>query len=281
MIYYFSGTGNSLAIAKELGRLLNESIAPIGPRDTRPLFVRDPVCIIVAPIHNYDIPPTVKSFIARLWAPDGDPYFAMLINYGGFLGNGPASARRAFEKQKLTLAYNRPVVVPDNAGPIIRRPYDLSSLATLPQRLADIADDIRQRKTYRGDEPYSELLSLKTKAAEVFLSSPVTKLYAQKSLCIGCERCVKLCPVGNVKVTDLADTATPVRIAAADKETATPTTNAKQPKTTKRITFGNNCIHCLACVQWCPVGAIRMGYISFTNRQYTNPDITPQELFRR
>ena len=138
MIYYFSGTGNSLAIAKELGRLLNESIAPIGPRDTRPNR-RDAVCIIVAPIHNYDIPPTVKSFIARLWAPDGDPYFAMLINYGGFLGNGPASARRVFEKQKLTLAYNRPVVVPDNAGPIIRRPYDLSSLATLPQRLADIA----------------------------------------------------------------------------------------------------------------------------------------------
>lgn len=271
MIYYFSGTGNSLAIAKELGRLLDESIAPIGPRDTRPLLVSDEVCLIVAPIHNYDLPPVVKAFIARLWAPKGTPYFAMIINYGGLLGNGPASARRAFFKQHLTLSYNRSVVVPDNAGPIIRRPYDVSSLATLPQRLAMIADDIRQRKTYCDEEPYSQRLAIKTKLAELFLKSPATTLYVQKSLCIGCERCVKLCPVGNVKVRNGAyENSVVNRI--ADNRTGKPTT---------RITFDNRCIHCLACVQWCPVGAIRMGYISFTNRQYTNPAVRPEELFRR
>lgn len=271
MIYYFSGTGNSLAIAKELGRLLVEPVVPIRPRDTSHLLVRDAVCTIVTPIHNYDIPPAVKSFIARLWVPEGNPYFAVIINYGGLLGNGPASAQRAFEQQQLTLAYNQSVVVPDNAGPIIRRPYDLSSLATLAQRLAVIADDIRQRKTQGCEIAYSRFIALKTKGAEMFLNSPATKLHVQKSLCIGCERCVKLCPVDNVKATEVEATI----------NTITGTLDTTAVKTTKRITFDNRCIHCLACVQWCPVGAIRMGYISFTNRQYTNPTVRPEELFRR
>ena len=42
--------------------------------------------------------------------------------------------------------------------------------------------------------------------------------------------------------------------------------------------FGLDCIGCLGCLQYCPVGAISMGAITDKREHYHNPNITAEEL---
>lgn len=76
------------------------------------------------------------------------------------------------------------------------------------------------------------------------------KVYADK--CIGCEICVKVCPMDNITMTD------------------------------KKAVIGNNCTVCFACVHACPQHAMRTnGQDVRKERQYRNPQIKLKDLLLR
>ena len=43
----------------------------------------------------------------------------------------------------------------------------------------------------------------------------------------------------------------------------------------------NNCIYCLACIQWCPMQAINFGNYNLKDKQYHHPEVVENELFKR
>ena len=65
-----------------------------------------------------------------------------------------------------------------------------------------------------------------------------TKDFFYTDKCIGCGKCVKLCPLNNV------------------------TLQAGKP------VWGDNCTHCMACIGNCPTQAIEYGEITKTKEQY-------------
>lgn len=68
-----------------------------------------------------------------------------------------------------------------------------------------------------------------------FLMSP--KPFHATEACIGCKKCEKVCPVGNITVTD-------------------------------RPVWGGNCTQCLACYHVCPVHAVEYGKMTGKKGQY-------------
>jgi MinD superfamily P-loop ATPase len=66
--------------------------------------------------------------------------------------------------------------------------------------------------------------------------------------CNGCGTCERVCPVGNITVTE------------------------KLPQ------WGRRCQMCVACIQWCPEEAIEYADVTKNRRRYRNPDITVSEI---
>ena len=70
--------------------------------------------------------------------------------------------------------------------------------------------------------------------------------------CIGCNTCVRICPLGNIDLKD------------------------------KKASIGDNCTACLACVHVCPQQAVSTnGRETLKERQYRHPDIKLKDLMKR
>ena len=121
-------------------------------------------------------------------------------------------------------------------------------------------------KTTPAVNRYLSKVCLKDKKVWLFITLPyIIKLLlilifkGPKSLrftvtdgCIGCYRCIKICPVNNIGWVN------------------------------GRPVFGNDCMSCFACLQWCPESAIRIGKYSFDAigmKHYHHPGVKPEDLF--
>ncbi|MGQ1910728.1 hypothetical protein ACT3CE_13190 [Marinifilum sp. RC60d5] len=65
MIIYFSGTGNSLTIAKDIASKLGEAVVHINKAKKRKA-ITDDVVGFVFPVYNYDMPNVMKEAIQCL-----------------------------------------------------------------------------------------------------------------------------------------------------------------------------------------------------------------------
>lgn len=85
MIYYFTGTGNSLDVAKRLAALLDDTVQLMDIHEAQPVIESAPSIGFVVPVHNFDIPDAVKDWFrrARFSGSCGQTYFYGLITYGG------------------------------------------------------------------------------------------------------------------------------------------------------------------------------------------------------
>ena len=67
MIYYFSGTGNSLSVAKELARLIGDNmLTDITEADASAQRIDSDVIGFVFPVYAWGLPLVVKHFISKL-----------------------------------------------------------------------------------------------------------------------------------------------------------------------------------------------------------------------
>jgi ferredoxin len=74
------------------------------------------------------------------------------------------------------------------------------------------------------------------------------KKYEINRDCIKCMKCIKVCPVENIKMVD------------------------------DRIVFDNYCECCLACIHLCPKEAINYGKKTIKKKRYINPNINIEEM---
>lgn len=81
--------------------------------------------------------------------------------------------------------------------------------------------------------------------------SIIGKQFKVSDKCTACGACIKICPVGNISMTDA------------------------------KVTFGDNCNQCMGCIQWCQNHAIDCQGKAEKRKRYHNLDIKRQELFQR
>lgn len=235
MIFYFTGTGNSLYVAKRLSEKLDEpdvySMAEYKQDDQ--IGGKDKIIGFVFPSYYGNLPRIVREFINGLDI-HIDTYIFGIITMGGYGLGSVTMLEKALAEKNLKLKYGRGILMPANY--IVKyNPMFLKRTAKSNKKIQQITDDIKLKKTLIkkssiiSDNLYKNIAEL-------------DKEFFFESQCSGCGLCEKICPVENIQLTD------------------------------NRPEWRHHCEHCMACIHRCPQKAIQYGVKTKKRRRYYNTD---------
>ena len=247
LIYYFSGTGNSLRAAQVIAGALGDcEVLHINRLSALPAD-----CGRVGfafPHYALGAPDLVRRRLEAMnTAASQDAYFFAVETCGAFPGNCLAQVRDILRAKGIALDYGKAVMMPANN--VVN--YDMKGNAmgiataaeeTLRQIAGEIAAGMRNKIP-------------RTKHIEALIYRRIAATYPKKGLgfhadgrCTGCGQCARLCPVGNI------------------------TMQSGKP------VFGAKCEQCVACIQWCPQAAIQYKEETQTRKRYQHPQVTLREF---
>ncbi len=254
-LYYFTGTGNSLAVARQLGAELGETdLVPIPKAMNAELPVRAPVGAVgfVFPVYVMGLPKIVARFARDVDLSDATYLFCACT----FAESGISGAFRELEKilgkKHKTLDAAFGVLMPQNyvfgpEGPGAAALQDLFRFASL--KVTTITAVIRERKKVRDVETDGKVRILRF-AHPIFrwLSASEDRKFTVLKSCTGCTTCEKVCPVGNITIEK------------------------------KRPVWHHNCEMCFACINFCPTKSIQIGEKSKKHGRYHHPDVMVRDM---
>lgn len=253
-IYYFSGTGNSLKVAKDLQVLIPDCRLVSIPTamKQKKFTMTSKIVGFVFPVYWIGLPVMVKKFIESIEAAP-DTYFFAINTYGLMNGQTNYQIHRILHENGLMLHAGFSLWMPGNnqahyppVAPAIRK----IQYSTLPKKLDKIAAVINEgrqlpiRKTFFAKDHHIRMIY------DDFLGKVATmdKDFYTDSACNHCGVCEKICPAGNIECG--SDT----------------------------VTWKGSCEFCLTCKQWCPQKAIMYKQKPWNKKQYRHPDIKISEM---
>ncbi|MCP4178964.1 MAG: hypothetical protein GY756_14480, partial [bacterium] len=100
-LYYFSGTGNSLAIAKKIQDKLTDSklLSIANIKKNEKIDIQTNI-VIISPIYMYNIPHIVRDFIENL---EGEGLCRFIFAGGGETGKSVKVIKKLFSGNKIIL----------------------------------------------------------------------------------------------------------------------------------------------------------------------------------
>lgn len=262
MILYFSGTGNSLVIARQLADRLNEPLLSLYEAAAQDLTNEKRVGLVF-PTYDFNLPPAVRMLVGRLKL-SPEAYVFTIVTCGGQAGNCVWTLRRMLREKGVTLAYSHKVRVPDNSALAFgRNPNNqLKKFERVPARMEQIISELQAQSHVLHYSSWSFLAWI---MGQPKMEKGMVKMLGPKvnpDKCIGCNTCVRVCPQGNIEL-----------VSRKEKDL---------PSDSKLAQIGDNCTACLSCVHFCPQQAlITNGRETRKDRQYHHPDIRLKDLLRR
>jgi len=244
MILCFSGTGNSLYVAKELARLCDEEVFSIneGLKNARVLELKDSDRLIfVVPTYAWRIPKVVDEWISKMdFGKNRKAWFVMTC--GGEIGDADKYNKVLSAKKNFKHMGSVGIKLPDNYIIMFKdTPQEEAEmlLSKAKEKIPDIADKINSKLPF--DLPrrnlYDRLMS--SFVNPKFYKNVKADLFTASEKCIGCGACEKVCALNNISLE-----------------------NGK-PK------WGKNCTHCMACISYCKAEAIEYGSKTVGKRKYS------------
>lgn len=276
MIICFSGNGNTLAVARELASRLGDRVVRLfgdnllHPSASPQALDAEERVIWAFPVYSWGVPPVMRRYIreAMINGADRATHF-MVATMGDDAGLTAEMWRRDMARRGWRAGGAYGVIMPNTyvsfpGFDIDSQEVAAAKLAAMPARVDAIATAIKASFTdddiKRGSLPW-----FKTKIIyPLFVRTAMSprRFRIDTSLCIGCARCARACPMANI-------TMAPQQAIAPAKESVTsPGTAAKPPLTPK---WGDRCATCLACFHVCPTGAVSRGPISRGKSRYPGP----------
>ena len=251
LVIYFSATGNSKYVAKQLAE-----------DEERLIFIPDAVdqgtfvftvesnekLGIISPTYNWTLPSIVEDFLKKMELRYTDrPYMYYVGTFGTTTGAAATMADRILKAKGLAFDAMFDVKMPDTWTPV----FDLSE----EERVSDMNQEADlQIKQLRAN------VRRKVKGKHMHLTTPYftgvigkaiydkytrnTDHFTVESSCIGCGLCAGKCPVHAIEIVN------------------------KHPVWVKE-----KCTMCLGCLHRCPVFAIQYGKNTKKHGQYINPNV--------
>jgi ferredoxin len=260
-VFYFSGTGNSLAVAKKICEKLNDcSLFDItneflSEQDCNAIFNENPCferLVVVFPSYAYGMPKIVKQFLSNFSI--CAEYVALIVTCGTKSGGTIHSAARKLSKRKIKVDYHAEIQTVENFIPIFgnTKPHKIKfRLENQIEKSDEIVDEIERKikKSLKGKKIISAAIS-----SLFLLSSPLlSRFMAFNNKCFGCGLCQKCCPAKAITIN-----------------------GTKKPK----IIF-RKCNLCQCCINICPAKAITFFRHGKKTEKYICPHIEQSELLRR
>lgn len=256
-IYYFSATGNSLTVAKDLvSKLDNAEIIPIAKALRNNIEGFFDVVGIVYPVYMFGLPLIVADFLKRAILKPGS-YIFSVATLGGLCGLAHTQSREILKARGLLLSAAFSVRMPGNYTPLYgalskEKQEELFKKEKL--RINTIIAAVKERKSGIIEEkpflPNFILNKLLYKGGTRLIPSSGKNFWVTNA-CTQCGLCAKVCPVENIKLVD------------------------------GKPNWLYHCQHCMACLQWCPVEAIQYKKTTLGKKRYHHPLVTAQEIVQQ
>ena len=248
MVFFFTATGNSLYIAKQL-ESEPISIPQIMKQDS--LTFEDDKIGIVCPIYGHEMPKMVKEFVRK--ATFKTYYFYIILTYGALHGGAAELANDYLKSVGKKAQYIASIVIVDNFLPNFNMTEQCAIDKKIPENLAKIKADIDNKKCRIEKAGFKNKMIHKGYLMMVKgQDETVWAKFKVEDNCVGCETCAKVCPSASIKLEN-----------------------------EKAVHTMRNCQACYAWVHACPQKAIKFT-ISEKNPEarYRNGNITLEEIIK-
>lgn len=249
MILYFSGTGNSLAISREIAVETGDRVMAMGEESD----LRGERRVgLVYPCYWFNAPRAVMERVRKMEI-SREAYVFIVISCGAQAGNAIWSVRKVLEEKGVEVAYSNKLREPDNSAiGFGRNPNEQGwKFEKYAGRMKSIAMDVarEERKLrYGWWGPIGALCGGKRMQGWTL---PMLTPKVSEEKCVGCGICAGVCPQGNIKMEG------------------------------GKARCGGECTQCLACVHFCPHQAMELGKRGTPKEhQYHHPGVTMRDLMR-
>lgn len=248
MVFFFTATGNSLYIAKQL-ESEPISIPQIMKQDS--LTFEDDKIGIVCPIYGHEMPKMVKEFIRK--ATFKTDYFYIILTYGALHGGAAELANDYLKSVGKKAQYIASIVMVDNFLPNFNMTEQCAIDKKIPENLARIKSDIDNKKCRIEKAGFKNRMIHKGYLMMVKGQDEIVwAKFKVEDNCVGCETCVKVCPSASIKL-----------------------------EKGKAVHTMKNCQACYACVHACPQKAIKFTIPEKNSEvRYRNENITLEEIIK-
>jgi ferredoxin/flavodoxin len=248
VVFYFSGTGNCLKVAKELSAVLPDAgLYSMGNAEVPAVGAEVESVGFVYPTYFWGLPAAVLRFAKALRAEElRGKYIYAIATYGG----SPVNALRGFaalmKRRGMPLAYGVTLKMTSNYVLMYDMKQDIAGAAASDAALRPIVSDIAARR----ENKIGHSLFLANIVNKNFTRSAPGKDrgYRVSDACTGCGICEQVCPVSNIRMEN------------------------------GRPIYTHHCEVCVACIQYCPARAIDFKEDTQKRGRYHHPDIAPAEL---
>ncbi|MGN0058732.1 MAG: EFR1 family ferrodoxin [Bacteroides sp.] len=248
LIFYFTATGNSLYVARELagesGQLLS---IPQIIKDEHLDFEADEIGFVF-PDYAASAPLMVREFVSK--AHFKAQYIFSIITFGNFAAN-VADWWDDFCKEKgMQNNYINTLLMVDNYLPVFDMNEQMKIDKKISENLAQIVNDIASHREYVSHVDADERMKewLKRLQENHFPMEAERLLRLNTETCIACGTCAAVCPHGNFRMTD---------------------THAE---------FSGSCEYCLACVHACPQKALTLERERNPQARFRNENISLRDI---
>ena len=250
MVFFFTATGNSLYVAKQLDEM-PLSIPQEMNQENRH-YKADRIGI-VCPLFEFEVPSLVKEFITM--SEFETDYFYLVVTYGMHHGGVAQRTQGWLQSIGKPADYINTIIMHDNALIVFDMDQQRSVEAEkrVDEHIAAIKGDIAAKKAMIQPAPEDELDFYHHFTEWIKRTGPMYSfpLYRVTDSCVGCGTCTRICPRGCVRL-----------------ENGRP------------IHDYTRCANCMACIQACPTKAIQFATVKEPNpnARYRNPHIALKEI---
>lgn len=250
MIFYFSGTGNSLDIGKKIhdnqgGEFINITNA-FNDKSFSYRIKENEKVGFVFPVYYYGVPKIVKEFIENLeFKGNIKPYIYAVLTCGGTISNADNMFISLFKKRGHEVNSIFSIIMPNNyilLSDIQTEKEQEELYEKAEAQVLDILYHLERDDNGNYCSNKGILPKLITKLAyPLYEHGGKTKKFYSTEKCISCGICEKNCPSKAIEMVN------------------------KKPKWVKE-----SCNLCLACIHRCPVRAIEYGKSTVKRGRYVN-----------
>lgn len=256
-LFYFTGTGNTLVVAKDLAKELGDAevIAIKELVKESEIVVKDCNIGIVFPVYAWGPPLMVTDFINKLKTDKSTYIFAVAV-YGGMLASTLGIIEEQLKSKDLKMSMGFAVNMPGNCVSVydaLKTEKQEEMFAKEKVKIKEIAQAVKNKKVGKYEKNlglFGAFLSKKVYKGFALKMKEGDKDYTTDEKCNKCGTCIKVCPVGNISMVN------------------------------NQITWNHNCQACYACIQWCPQKAIQKGPKTAARSRYHHPNVTLKDIMK-